>query len=151
MFGQCRGGNDFDGTTMRAVKSAAVFAIMMVLCATASAAITVEQLQTQATLTEGALLQYSVAKDEQVALVPQADAAWVRWQQLTTLATLYYGCGEYIRGDYYQLAATREQAEYDRLITAIRLKATDVESKWQTYRREFERLQAMLAAYRSRQ
>lgn len=131
------------------MKTAAVFVILMVLCATASAAITIEQLQAQATVTEGALLQYSVAKDEQAAMVPQADAAWVRWQQLTELAILYYGAGDFNRGDYYQLAAVAEQSTYDRLIAAIQTKMVDVEAKWQAYRREFERLQAMLATYRS--
>ncbi len=136
---------------MRNMKTAVACIIVMVLCATASAAITVEQLQAQATVTEGALLQYSVAKDEQAAMVPQAEAAWSRWQQLTQLAVLYYGAGDFNRGDYYQLAAVAEQATYDRLIIAIQAKMVDVEAKWQTYRREFERLQAMLEAYRNQQ
>ena len=134
---------------MRAMKTAVAYASVMVLCATANAAITIAQLQAQATATEGALLQYSLSKDEQAALVPQADAAWARWQQLTALAVLYYGAGDFNRGDYYQLASVAEQATYDRLIAAIQTKMVDVEAKWQTYRREFERLQAMLAAYRS--
>lgn len=131
------------------MKRAVAYAILMVLCATVNAAITIEQLQAQATATEGALLQYSIAKDEQAALVPQAEAAWARWQQLTALAVLYYGAGDFTRGDYYQLAAVAEQATYDRLIVAIQSKMVEVEAKWQTYRREFERLQAMLATYRS--
>lgn len=136
---------------MRAMKTAVAYAIVMALCATVNASITIAQLQAQATVTEGALLQYSIAKDEQAALVPQADAAWARWKQLTELAVLYYGAGDFIRGDYYQLAAVSEQETYDRLIVAIQTKMVDVEAKWQAYRREFERLQAMLATYRKQQ
>lgn len=132
------------------MKTAVACVIVMAFCATASAAITIGHLQQQATVTEGALLQYSIAKDEQAALVPQADAAWARWQQLTALAVLYYGAGDFNRGDYYQLASVAEQATYDRLIAAIQTKMVDVEAKWQTYRREFERLQAMLAAYKAK-
>lgn len=123
-------------------------ALSMVV-ASAEAAITLEQLQQQAAVTSAAHLQYSIAWDEQNQLVSQAEAAWNRWQSLTELAVLYYGGGDYVRGDYYQLAAVKEQIEYDRLMALIPPKMNDVENKWQAYRREFERLQAMLAAYRS--
>lgn len=131
------------------MKWTAVIPVMVCCVASAEAAITLEQLQQQAAVTSASHLQYSIAWDEQNALVSQAEAAWNRWQSLTALAIMYYSGGDYVRGDYYQLAAVREQTEYDRLMALIPPKMADVENKWQSYRREFEKLQAVLAAYRS--
>lgn len=123
--------------------------IAVVCCvAQADAAITLEQLQHQATVVQAALLQYHVAHDELTQIEAQRQAAHNRWQALSSLAALYYGAGYYDRGDYYQSAAVVEQAEYDRLGSVIMTKKAGVENLWQTYLREYARLQAMLAEYK---
>jgi hypothetical protein len=100
-------------------------------------------------VTSAALLAHNIAMDELTTLESRQQAALNRWQALSQLAALYYAAGDYQRGDLYQSAAVLEQTEYDRLTAIIPVKRIDVEAKWQSYLREYERLQAMSAAYRN--
>lgn len=113
----------------------------------AEAAITVEQLQQQQAVTQGALLQYNLAKDEQRSLIERAESQWTLWQLYSQLAVLYYAGGDYDRGGYYQVVAVTAQTEYDRLMGLLRPMEAAVEARWRTYLRELARLQAMLGAY----
>lgn len=113
------------------------------------AAITLAQIARQHEVTSGSLLRYNIANDELHVLESQQQAAWNRWQALSGLAVLFYSAGDYQRGDMMQSAAVVEQAEYNRVTALLPAKRADVENAWQSYLREYERLNAMLMAYRN--
>ena len=119
----------------------------MVCCVVqAEAQVTLEQLETQSQVVAGALLQYNIANDELQAMYEQQNRAYQAWKFYEAMAVLFYGGGAYDRGAYYHSVAIVEEAEYHRLTALITTKKADVEAKWQTYLREFAKLQAMLAA-----
>lgn len=135
--------------TRTLAESAGVTILTLIMVSQAQAPITLAHLTAQAETTSAAHLQYMIARDTRDRLEGEAAAAYSRWQELTQLAIWYYGAGDYLRGDYYQVSAIGEQTTYDRLVAELRAALDDVETKWQAYCREFAQLQAMLEAYRN--
>jgi len=123
-------------------------AVMVCCVAQAEAAVTLEQLAAQSEVVAGALLQYNIANDELQAMYAQQNRAYQAWKFYEAMAVLFYGGGAYERGAYYHSVAIVEESDYHRLTALILTKKADVEAKWQTYLREFAKLQAMLNEYR---